>query len=225
MRAALCLAVLLVISAAFAGPVSSSAVTGGSPRTLKARDALAKHETIARKLRVDYYTKLAEADSQLVHDLDIALHLAASNADGQEIDRINAARTKAQEALKRDTQESRGFIAFNIQADAGWQDTIELHRGDLVVVQASGSWTPNVHDPKSSCGPDGLGGAPPRVGALIGNLKGQKDDAAVQIGSGRQFVSPIDGMFELGMRGHAPIGSGLNDGALEVLIRVTPSGQ
>jgi hypothetical protein len=199
------------------------AAAADSPRTLKARDALAKHESTARKLRLEYYSKLADADAQLVRNLDIALRVAAASAGSEEIERINAARAKAQQTLKRDTDEAHGFCTFVIQADAGWQETVELRRGDAVVIQASGTWTSNVHDPKATCGPAGVGGGSPSLGSLIATFKGQKDETALQIGMGHQFVASIDGILELGMRGHAPVGSGLNNGALEVLIKVAPA--
>lgn len=214
--------ILAAISIAIIGLAGAGGAATDPPQSFKARDALARRDTIAKKLRLEYYSKLMDADAQLARDLDIALRVAASGgADAEEIQRITSARSKAQADLRRDTQEAHGFVVFLIKADGGWQDTVELHRGDMVVIGASGKWTFNVHDSRSQCGPDGVGGGSPAQGSLIGILRGQKDDGAIEIGSSRQFSVPADGMLELGMRGHAPIGSGLNDGAMEVQIKVT----
>jgi hypothetical protein len=193
------------------------------PHTNKARDAIARRDTFARKARADYFAKLVEADSQLVKDLDTSLKLAAGvQAEVEEIARIMAARSAAKDMLKHDTIEAGGFEVFTIKADAGWQETVVLHKGDAVAIQASGSWTSNRQDPSSLCGPDGDRGPIPAKGALIAIIKGQNDSAAVQIGSRFQFTAAADGMLEFGMKGHSEVGTGMNDGSLEVLIKIIP---
>jgi hypothetical protein len=168
--------------------------------------------------------KLLDADTQLVRDLDISLRTAAAaGADTEEIQRITSARAKAQEMLKHDTLEAHGVGEFVIKADSGWQDTLEVHHGDQVIIQASGRWTANAKNARQTCGPDGIAGAPSPTGVLIGIIAGQPDNAAILIGSSKQFTAPTDGVLQLGMRNHAPVGSGLNDGAIEVLIKVVPA--
>jgi hypothetical protein len=196
---------------------------GELPQNSRAREAISQRESIARKLRLDYFSKLVEADAQLVKQLDVALRVAAAGgADAEEIQRITAARSKAQEMHKQDLWEAQGIKEFSIKADAGWQDTVELHKGDAVTVQASGEWTWDRRSSKGMCGPDGIGGGSPAQGSLIGLISGQPDETSTQIGSKRQFVAGADGVLQLGMRGHNPIGSGQNDGTLEVLIKVVP---
>jgi hypothetical protein len=203
---------------------SRCAAAGELPQSSKAREAISQRESIARKLRLEYFSKLVEADAQLVKQLDVALRVAAAaGADTEEIQRITAARSQAQDIHKQDTWEAQGIKAFTIKADANWQDTVELHKGDNVTIQATGAWTWDRRSSKGMCGPDGVGGGAPALGSLIGLISGQPDETSTQIGSKRQFVAGADGVLQLGMRGHSQVGNGLNDGGLEVLIKVVPA--
>jgi hypothetical protein len=72
-----------------------------SPRSSKAKASIAKHDVAVKQLREEFARKLAEADAQLVSDLDAAIKSVASSGDVAEIQRIANAKLAAQDTYER----------------------------------------------------------------------------------------------------------------------------
>jgi hypothetical protein len=97
-------------------------------------------------------------------------------------------------------------IVRPVRPSPQWQDTlIRLHRGQRVVVDVEGTWSPDLRDQIVWCGADGVyrlaAGADylmpgTNVGAVVGRVGAGSPFA---VGSRHDFIVALDGVLYLAM--------------------------
>jgi hypothetical protein len=193
--------------------------------TTRAAGAAADDAALERS-KAKFLSAVTEAHRQYLHDLN-AIFSAAMKAEN--LDRANTARDAIRDAedgwdddpassarLRKPTTR-RGGTKVTVRAHDDWQRGIEVKKGDMLEMTATGTWCLNVRArDEHTLGPDGLrrnGAISPWT--LYGSLVARIGPRLYFVGRHLTIRAESDGLLEFRSNDFNPDD---NDGALTVTI-------
>jgi hypothetical protein len=189
------------------------------------------HDRAVERARKAYFQAVIEADRIETKELDDAVIDAMNNHLLDEANRVAAIKKSAEQSLERHLAESREVGSsdvkpawldvlwakhFDVTARDGWQTTVDVQKGCIYRITATGTWTTDFTKGDAGCGPDGVIESGDKAGQRWMYLEGCVGSGLpFAIGAQHIFEAQEDGPLKMEMRDwYYPD----NGGALQVTV-------